>query len=302
MSQENLPLVSVIIPCYNHENFVKDCIQSIIDQTYQNIELIVIDDGSKDNSVVKIQEMIQECKKRFIRFEFRSRENRGVSSTLNEALNWCLGEYVSPIASDDQMLNSKIEIQVNFLNDNPNYVAVFGGINQIDDENKCIRILTRSSRTYSFDDIARFDYFLQAPTQFFRLKDILDIGCYSEKFKIEDWYSYLKLTQNGKLIYLMNDVVCNYRRHSNNGSKDMKLMLEKIEIIQSVGLNADQIKYYLPYIYLSISSDFSINEKWKSIQFFLKAILSSYKLIGDIKVVKVFLKICTPKVFLWKNK
>ncbi|MGA6331370.1 glycosyltransferase family 2 protein, partial [Acinetobacter baumannii] len=104
------PLVSIVIPCYNHANFVQDCIQSVIAQTYQNIELIIIDDGSKDGSVEKIQEFIGECEKRFVRFEFRNRPNKGLSATLNEALEWCQGEYFSAIASDDMMLNDKIEI------------------------------------------------------------------------------------------------------------------------------------------------------------------------------------------------
>ena len=51
MKLDSHPLVSIVIPCYNHENFVQECIQSVIDQTYENIELIIIDDGSKDNSV-----------------------------------------------------------------------------------------------------------------------------------------------------------------------------------------------------------------------------------------------------------
>lgn len=55
--------MSVVIPCYNHEQFVQDCIQSVIDQTYENIELIIIDDGSKDGSVKKIQQMISECER-----------------------------------------------------------------------------------------------------------------------------------------------------------------------------------------------------------------------------------------------
>ncbi|MCD2506173.1 glycosyltransferase family A protein, partial [Staphylococcus aureus] len=74
----------------------------MIDQDYENIELIIIDDGSKDNSVIKIQEMVECCKQRFTRFEFRSRANIGLSATLNEALEWCEGEYFSALASDDQ--------------------------------------------------------------------------------------------------------------------------------------------------------------------------------------------------------
>lgn len=302
MNINDMPLVSVVIPCYNHENFVQDCIQSVIDQTYENIELIIIDDGSKDNSVQKIHEMTQKCVDRFTRFEFRHRENKGVSATLNEALKWCSGEYLSPIASDDQMLDIKIEIQVRFLERNPNYIAVFGGINQINDNNQVVRVLTLEKRSYTFDDIARVDYFLQAPTQFFRTKDIIDVGGYNEVFKIEDWYSYLKLTMNGGLIYLMNEVVCNYRRHSNNSSKNMSLMLEKIEIIKSIGLSSSQIKYYLPYIYLSISSDLAITQKWESFRFLVKAIFSNFKIIIEYRTIRIFLKFCLPRQFLWKNR
>lgn len=81
MNQSNQPLVSVVIPCYNHESFVQDSIQSVIDQPYQNIELIIIDDGSKDGSVEKIQEMIPACQERFVRFEFQYRPNKGLSAT-----------------------------------------------------------------------------------------------------------------------------------------------------------------------------------------------------------------------------
>ena len=66
MKENNQPLVSVVIPCYNHEQFVRDSIQSVIDQTYQNIELIIIDDGSKDSSVEIIKKMLSACEQRLV--------------------------------------------------------------------------------------------------------------------------------------------------------------------------------------------------------------------------------------------
>lgn len=79
---EDQPLVSVVIPCYNHEQFVQEAIQSVIDQDYTNIELLIIDDGSKDSSAEKIEKLIAVCKQRFNRFEFKSRANKGISATL----------------------------------------------------------------------------------------------------------------------------------------------------------------------------------------------------------------------------
>ena len=81
---ETVPgLVSVLIPAYNHEQYVQLTIRSIIEQTYQNIELIVIDDGSKDSTWEKISELKSECEKRFRRVDFSTQENSGTCKTLN---------------------------------------------------------------------------------------------------------------------------------------------------------------------------------------------------------------------------
>ena len=106
---EKIPLISVVIPCYNHENFVQEAIQSVIDQDYKNIELLIIDDGSKDSSVEKIEELIPVCKQRFNRFEFKSRANKGISATLNEALAWANGDFFTICASDDSFHRNKIK-------------------------------------------------------------------------------------------------------------------------------------------------------------------------------------------------
>lgn len=231
MSNSN-PLVSVVIPCYNHENFVQDSIQSVIDQDYENIELIIIDDGSQDGSVIKIQKMVESCKERFIRFEFRSRANVGLSATLNEALEWCEGKYFSPIASDDQMLNYKTSMQVKYLEKHNGSVAVFGAVQLIDENDQKLEKIASKARSYSFEDIIMHRHNLLAPTQMIRKKTIKDVGGYNANLFIEDWYMWLLLSREGE-IFSMNETFALYRQHDSNISKNLKRMRKgRLEILE----------------------------------------------------------------------
>src|SRR5690554_2904443 len=183
---EQQPLVSIVIPCYNHAQFVQETIQSVIDQDYENIELIIIDDGSNDSSVEVIQEMIPACEERFVRFEFRYRPNKGLCATLNEALQWCNGKYVSCLASDDLIKSFKISSQVNFLQSNEAYVGVFGGIDILhkDGSTSCT---IGTSEAYNFEQIIKHKYCLPAPTQLLCLNKVKEVGGFREGFIIEDW-------------------------------------------------------------------------------------------------------------------
>ena len=221
-----MPLVSIVIPCYNHEKFVQNCIQSIINQSYKNIELIIIDDGSKDNSVNKIKELIEVSTNRFVRFEFRHRNNKGLCATLNEALEWCEGKYFSVIASDDIMLENKTKIQVDFLN-KENYIAVFGGVHLINENNEYLESIMPSNRVLSFNNIILSNYTILAPTQMIRMSALSKLGKkpYPEHLRIEDWYMWLKLSEMGEMKNL-NDFFVSYRNHNSNSSNNFKLMHE----------------------------------------------------------------------------
>lgn len=229
------PLVSVVIPCYNHEQFVQDSIQSVIDQTYENIELIIIDDGSKDSSVVKIQEMLDSCKKRFVRFEFRYQANVGLNATLNEALEWCKGEYFSPIASDDIALPHKIRFLIDKIHDSK-YAVVFGDIRQI---GNTVAVEEKPEQIeHTFEALFMQETLPAAPAALMRTHEIRDIGGYSENIKIEDWYMWLKLTSSSKKIISFKEVVCLYRRHDNNTINDIDYMhVSREEIIKIYSKN-----------------------------------------------------------------
>lgn len=224
MQNNEKPLVSVVIPCYNHEKFVQDCIQSVIDQTYENIELIIIDDGSTDSSIDKIKEITSLCKERFVRFEFRHRSNKGLCNTLNEALEWCQGEYYSAIASDDMLLVDKISSQVKIFQEDLGVVGCFGGVELIDEYNNLIKTEKEENiMYYSHEEIILHKHIIYAPTQLLRMSCLKSIGGYPEDIIIEDWYMWIELSKIGKLV-VYPKVYAKYRNHSDNTVKNLKKM------------------------------------------------------------------------------
>lgn len=218
------PLVSVVIPCYNHEKYIKECIESVISQDYYNIELIIIDDGSKDRSVEKIKEMIPACKKRFRRFEFRSRTNKGLCATLNEAIEWIKGKYFSCVASDDILLPDKTSYQVTYLDENILTLGVFGGVEVFDELiGKRQRVINRTKK-YNFNDILMHNHNLPAPTQMLRVDSVMSVGGYREEFIIEDWSMWLFMTEKGGTLDYISKTFAVYRRHQENISGKLELM------------------------------------------------------------------------------
>lgn len=265
------PLVSVVIPCYNHENFVQDCIQSVIEQTYENIELMIIDDGSKDGSVEKIKEMIPACQERFTRFEFRYRPNKGLSATLNEAIEWSEGTYFSALASDDQMLKDKTQFQVDYLNTNNDVIAVLGGVNWIDENNIIIAKYSNRLEVYDFNKIFLLRHKLNVCTQIVRLSALIEVGGYRNGYVIEDWYMWLKLVRYGNIVNLPN-IFTNYRKHENNSINDGRFIYYGIlQILNDYKDNPMYIRALTKATWIFTAHLFIIKDK--SAIFYLKNLL-----------------------------
>jgi alpha-1,3-rhamnosyltransferase len=229
--------VCIAVPCYNHGAFITDTIKSIVGQWHNNIELIIIDDGSTDDSVSRINELIPVCKERFTRFEFRKRSNRGVCATLNEALAWCQSDYFAPIASDDLLKAHKTSLQVAHMAANTSCAGVFGEVEVIDRTGKTLArpraIKSNRCRTYHFNDIFLHKHNLPAPSQMLRSKSLRDIGGYIEGLVIEDWSLWLLLAHSGFTLDRLSGSVACYRQHDNNNSKKFDLMLDgRLQVLQ----------------------------------------------------------------------
>lgn len=273
------PLVSIVIPCYNHQTYVAETIQSVIDQGYQNIELIIIDDGSKDGSVAVISSLEAQCLERFKRFEFRSRPNKGLSATLNEALSWCEGEFYSALASDDRIYPDKIERQVEILNNNKSIVAVFGGIELINEHNQSLGFIREKTKIFKFEDLMCSHTFLPAPTQLIRLKALREVGGYIDGMIIEDWYSYLKLLEFNESILYIDQVFSYYRSHGENTySNPYQMALGRLQVLHEF---RHQDLYEKAYIKANWDNVIQLTRKnfILSMKVFLSCIAHNFKLI-----------------------
>lgn len=246
MSPENMPLVTAVIPLYNHEKYVVESIRSILNQTYQNIELVVLNDGSKDRSHEMVLSLVEECKQRFVRFEYINRKNIGLSGTLNQALAWARGVYFTGLASDDVDLPEKIELLVDALEaKGPTYAAAFGNALFIDeasqpiylDKDGCISDGSRDNAYGNFLDFytrARdLDYrgeefgtyasliagnYLPAISIVARTSVVIEAGGWTQGNLVEDWEMWLKLSKKSKFLYIDKPVSL-YRWHESNTMK-----------------------------------------------------------------------------------
>lgn len=220
------PLVSMAVPSYNHARFILECLNSIIDQDYSDIELIVIDDGSSDESPALISGMERRCRERFSRFEMRCRENRGIAATLNEAIEWAKGDYFAAIASDDALLPHKTSLLLSQFLGEEGVVGVFGGVREVDEFGRLLVERRPKARRYSFEEILLKDSEIYAPTQMLELEALRAAGPIPTGLYIEDWFLWLALTETGMRLKVVPDVVVQYRRHGLNSSRNIARMHE----------------------------------------------------------------------------
>jgi len=288
------PLVSIVIPCYNHAQFVQESIQSVIDQDYENIELIIIDDGSKDNSVEVIQKMIPACEERFVRFEFRYRPNKGLCATLNEALEWCEGEYFSPLASDDIALSHKTSFLVNKITENC-CAVVFGLSQQFGDPDKRYFKEIKGC-THNFNDLMLQINIPDAPAAMLRKSSVLKVGGYAEDVKLEDRYMWLSLTASNEKLITFPEIVVLYRDHKSNTIKNVRKMHEsRLEVLKKFS-NSSVYDKSIKKAYITCSKELADTESIVPIMMVLK----SKNLNG--RGLLVVLKALTPKYILALKK
>jgi alpha-1,3-rhamnosyltransferase len=218
------PKVSVVVPSYNHARFVESALRSIIKQTLQPEELLVIDDGSNDDSPRIIERVLKDCP---FSCELIARGNRGLCATLNEGLERSTGEYFAYLGSDDLWLPDFLSARVELLVSRPAAALAYGHAYIIDEQN---RIVDSTADWAMYADGDARAMLLQttapmSPTVLYR-HHALKAHSWNETSYLEDYDLYLRLSADHEFAFDAR-VLSAWRRHSSNISWDQKLMLEE---------------------------------------------------------------------------
>lgn len=227
---ENNPLVSIGVLTYNSSKYIVDALESAKVQTYRNIELIVSDDCSTDNTVDICRKWIEENKSRFVNVKLITVDkNTGTSANCNRQLAACQGEWIKQLAGDDALFPDAIENFVRFINENDEAKCVVGKIREYKntfDEKNAVDIkdmhfhnddtVLEKTAEEQFQKIIHGNTFIP-PAVFMNIQMMKELGGYDEKYGIyEDTPFYTKMLRCGYKVYGLNKDVLKYRSTDTN--------------------------------------------------------------------------------------
>lgn len=226
-----MPKVSVIIPVYNGAKYIEETLRSVYAQTFQDFEIIAVDDGSTDN--------ISDIMRKYTdRVKFISQENKGISAARNKAILESTGEYLAFIDQDDLWLPQKLEKQIALFEKNPKVGLVFCDTIFFNEKGDLYNIYRKESpaRGMVFGELLS-NYFLSLETVVIRKKALLSLAqWFDEQFNMaEEMDLFLRIAYKWELDYV-NEPLAKWRMHESSYSrkrsdlvpKEMGMVLDKI--------------------------------------------------------------------------
>jgi len=211
-----MPRVSVVLPTYNHEKLVRECIQSVLGQTYQDFEVVITDDGSTDGTVNVIKEFDDS------RIQlYTHAENKGACTAINNCIRKAVGEYIAVLNSDDAWEPTKLEKQVKYLDSHPEIGAVFTKVTFVDETGNLIDPENYGDfYIFEQENRSRYEWLkfffssgncLCHPSVLIRRKCYDEVGLYDERMaNIPDQDMWTRLCFKYD-IYILNEKLVHFR-------------------------------------------------------------------------------------------
>lgn len=228
MALTNTPLISVIIPAFNSEKTIQQTIDSVLNQTWRNLELIVINDGSQD-STLDIVARIKDP-----RLKVLSYSNAGVSVSRNRGISQAEGEFISFLDADDLWTKDKLEAQLKALQENPQAAVAYSWTNHIDENNQFLRsgaYGTVNGDVYA--ELLQSNFLANGSNILIRTQALKEIGGFNQSLTpAEDWDMYLRLASRYHFVSVPSAHIL-YRITSASASGNVfKMEVVSLQIIE----------------------------------------------------------------------
>ncbi|MBN1684725.1 MAG: glycosyltransferase [Gammaproteobacteria bacterium] len=212
------PLVSIIIPVYNGEEYIEEALKSVLNQTYSPIEIIVVDDGSTDGTA----EIVKQYSVILIQ-----QKNKGISGARNSGINAAKGEFIALLDHDDLFTPYKIELQVRFMNDHPKYCMVYSIEEKFSSEGTVRKKLKHRRKKMPENDILTAIYrknFIYPSSVLIRRSILERTGLFDETFTVcEDHDFFTRVAYHG-MVGFINQPLIKYRCHNANISSRLSFL------------------------------------------------------------------------------
>lgn len=244
------PLVSVLVPAFNHEEYIIDTLESVLRQDYSNIELIICDDGSNDDTPRLAEEWVKTNCNNFAICKFLIQENKGICPTLNRLVKASSGTYIKPLASDDLLVDNALTILTEKASYREEKILVFSNILEFqDDKKECVPAFERTRR-YDSEFLSNHKTLLNFElviawgrpfnNQFYSRSFYDEVGGYPENLFHEDYYFGFSGLILGCIVYehratlfyrtRKNTVTPGLSKEQYYGKIEAKALLNKLHI------------------------------------------------------------------------
>lgn len=236
------PLISVIIPCYNAEKFVEKAVRSIMEQSYSNLEIIVINDCSNDNTANILKGLAKEDNR--IKY-IENDKNLKLPKTLNKAISLSTGEYIARMDADDISLPTRLEKQIQYMLDNPKVDIIGMNMQYINENDEPMSKVTDVPIEHrSITNKLPLRSSLCHPTILAKKSFFIDLEGYLDLYYAEDYELWIRGWLQGKIFHNLKEIGLYYRYHS-----------AQMTGITYNSKNADSVKSFL-LNYFKITKDF----------------------------------------------
>jgi GT2 family glycosyltransferase len=215
---EMLPLITIVIPCFNHAHYLPDAIESALAQTHAPVEVVVVDDGSTDNT--------GEVAARYPAAKYVRQVNQGLSAARNAGLKVSTGEFVAFLDADDLLYSDAMATGLCCFVQNPDCAFVYGGYASVTDDRQLVWTRYPRASHASYKGLLRGNRIAMIATVLFRRAILSAVSGFDEALRCcEDYDVYLKLSRVAP-IAIHGNLVAQYRRHNANMSSNAGRMLD----------------------------------------------------------------------------